>query len=53
MTLPSDYLKAVQEDLFTIKRFLRDGRIVEAFEAVQQAEKQIKYSIDEIEKVTT
>ena len=53
MTLPTQYLKAVRDDLYTIRQALRSGNLVEAFEAVQQCEKQISHSIDEIERITS
>jgi len=52
MTLPSDYLKSVRTELQNIKSALRNGSIVEAFEAVLQAETQVTYSIEEIEKMS-
>jgi hypothetical protein len=52
MTLPSDYLKSVRDELYNVKRALRSGNVVEAFEALLQAETQITYSIDEIEKMS-
>ena len=53
MTLPNEYLKAVREDIYVIKMALRSGNLVEAFEAVQQCERQITHSIDEIERITS
>ncbi len=53
MTLPSEYLKAVRLELYSIKMALRSGNLVQAYEALLQAENQISYSIDEIEKMTS
>jgi len=51
MTLPSDYLESVKNEIYNIKQAIRNGNLVEAFEAVLQAEIQINYSLDEIKKV--
>lgn len=51
MTLPSDYLESVKEELYNIIRALRSGNLIDAYEATVQAQNQVQHSLDEIKKV--